>query len=311
MAMVDVTLLGTAAALPIPDRPLTAAALTCGGRTILFDCGEGTQVAARRARVSLVKIDLIALTHYHGDHIFGIPGLLQSMALMRREAPLYLTGPGDAAASLAPLLRLIGYLPYPVYVLTLPAEGIGLEVIGFPKRARLTPIPTAHNVTSRGYLFELSRAGRFDPVRAEALGVPRRMWRRLQDGETVEADGRSVTPNEVTGPPRRGIRVVFSGDTAPCAALENAACGADLLIHEATFPDEPDSTLMAAQYGHTTLTAAASLAARTGARRVWLAHFSQSIRDPAEYEPSLRAICPPVRCGEPGMTAALDFDKDA
>jgi ribonuclease Z len=122
--MLDVTLLGTAALMPIPDRALTAATITCGGRTILFDCGEGTQAAARRAGVSLMKADVIALTHYHGDHIFGLPGLMQTQEVFGRIQPLTIVGPVGIVAALRPIMELVGHTGYPVRLMELPPEGV-------------------------------------------------------------------------------------------------------------------------------------------------------------------------------------------
>ena len=179
--MIDITLLGTAALAPIPGRALTAALLTCGGRSILFDCGEGTQTAARGAGVSLMKTDLIALTHYHGDHIFGLPGLLQTMGSLGRTDPLAITGPEGLAEKMAPILELTGWVAYPVRLIPLPAEGLCLRQLEahWPERARLTAFPTEHRVSSQGYCFALGRAGEFQPERARALGVPVRQWSRL------------------------------------------------------------------------------------------------------------------------------------
>ena len=191
--MLTITLLGTAATMPLPDRALTAAAAECGGHSLLFDCGEGTQAAARRAGVNLMKLDAICLTHYHGDHIFGLPGLLQTLGAQGRTRPLALLGPEGPAEGMAPvwaaLHALTGPLPYPVRVApVLPeADLIPLETLaaGWPAGAVLRPFSTKHRVPSRGYRLELPRAGRFDPAKAKALGVPVPQWKLLQRGESI------------------------------------------------------------------------------------------------------------------------------
>ena len=308
--MIDITLLGTSALVPLPERAETAAALTCAGHTILFDCGEGTQSAARKARVSLLKADMIALTHYHGDHIFGLPGLMQTMGIMGRAEPLYITGPEGLREALAPIVSLAGWLPYELRLTELPADGLRLaeQMPGWPEGARLSAFQTAHRVPSQGYCFQLDRAGSFQPQAARALGVPTELWGRLQRGEAVQVDGALVTPQQVLGAPRRGLKFVFSGDTTPCEALERSARDADLLICEATY-GENDQAQLALDHGHMTFAQAAQLARDAGARRLWLAHYSQMIKDPAQYLPNARAFFPDAVCGEDGMSITLRFEK--
>ena len=309
--MIDVTLLGTAALMPLPERALTAAALTCAGHTLLFDCGEGTQTAARRARVSLMKIDGIALTHYHGDHIFGLPGLLQTLGSLGRVAPLWIAGPADIAQALAPVLLLAERQPYEIRLLTLPPEGLALdECCGWPAGAQLSAFPTEHRVPSQGYVFTLPRSGKFLPERARALGVPVRRWGDLQRGLPVEADGRLVPPEAVLGPARPGLKFVFSGDTSACPALENAARDADLLICEATY-GENEQAQMAGDYGHMNFAQAGALAARAGCKRLWLAHYSQMVKEPADYLDNTRAYFPEAECGADGMALTLRFPEEA
>lgn len=301
--MVTVTLLGTAATMPLPDRALTAAALSWGGHSILFDCGEGTQAAAMRAGVSLSRLDAICLTHYHGDHVFGLPGLLQTIACQGRTRPLLLAGPKGLLNFWSVMRLLAGQLPYQVIPTAVPAEGLWFE-----GGATVTAVPTRHRVPSQGYCFTLPRAGRFDPVAARALGVPQRDWKRLQQGETVEADGRTVRPDEVCGPARRGIKVVFSGDTTPCPPLEDAARGADLLICDATY-DSEELAPEAAKYGHSTFGQTAQLAARAGVRRLWLAHYSPRIETPAAALPLAQAAFPQAECGFDGKAVTIRFEE--
>ena len=312
-ALLTFTLLGTAALLPTPERALTAAALQCCGRCLLLDCGEGTQTAARRQRVNVLGADAIALTHYHGDHIFGLPGLLQTMGSMERQSPLTLIGPGDIRRELAPILALVGWVPFPIRLIGLPPEGLPLSELhpGWPAGALLTAFPTEHRVVSQGYVFTLSRTGRFQPDRAEALGLSKPLWGRLQRGETVCVDGRAITPGEVLGPPRRGLKVVFSGDTAACASLTDAARGADLFLCEGTYGD--DAMLDAARrHGHMTFAQAAGTARDAGVKRLWLAHFSQMMENPSDFLPAADRIFPGTVIAEDGQRAVLTFpDEDA
>lgn len=307
--MIQVTLLGTSAMLPLPDRMETAAQLVCGGRSILFDCGEGTQTAARKAGVSLMKTDVIALTHYHGDHIFGLPGLMQTMSILGRTAPLTIVGPRGIAAELAPILKLAGWLSYPVKLMELPEEGIALEQLsaGWPDGARLIPVKTLHRVPSQGYVFELPRAGKFQPEKAKALELPVTVWSLLQKGETVEWAGKKVSPEMVLGEPRRGLKVVFSGDTAYCPALVQAAQNADLFLCESTYGENEQAEL-AAEYGHLNFAQAGQMASEANVKQLWLMHYSQMVKDPEEYLPNARAFFPEAECGFDGKTVTLLFE---
>lgn len=304
--MVDMTLLGTAATMPLPERALSAAVLRSFGRTILFDCGEGTQTAARRAGVSLMKTDLIALTHYHGDHIFGLPGLLQTMNCLGRTEPLTVTGPEGLETALTPVISLAGELRYELRLITKPLIRLEELNAAWSADAALVAFPTEHRTASQGYRFTLSRPPKFDPDKARSLGVPVKDWKKLQRGETVEAKGRPIEPEAVSGGKRRGLSIVFSGDTAPCLGLEAMSQEADLLICDATYGEEEQAD-KAALYGHCTFSQAAGLAARTGAKRLWLTHFSQTI-DPEACLPAARGSFLAAECGYDGKSISLGFE---
>ena len=195
--MLTITLLGTAATMPLPERALTAAVAECGGHSLLLDCGEGTQTAARRAGVNLMRADAICLTHYHGDHIFGLPGLLQTLGAQGRTRPLVLLGPEGLLEVWRAVYALTGPLPYAVKPLVCRAgQPVALDALsdGWPAGATLLPVATKHRVRSLGYRLELPRAGRFDPEKARALGVPVTQWRLLQRGQAVPLAERMVQP---------------------------------------------------------------------------------------------------------------------
>lgn len=308
--MIDVTLLGTAALLPLPERALTAAALTCGGHTILFDCGEGTQSAARKVHVNLMKTDLIALTHYHGDHIFGLPGLLQTMFCMGRTEPLWITGPVGIREELEPILKLTGWTSYEIHLVELPEEGLQLNrmIPGWPEGAWLRAYPTVHRIPSQAYRFTLRRTGKFLPEKAIALEVPRNQWGRLQKGDSVEVNGVTIRPEQVLGEARNGLSVAFSGDTTLCGGLLEAERDADLVISEATYGENEQKPL-ALEHGHMNFAQAGEAAALAGAKRLWLAHYSQRIDDPMEYLPNAQAFFPEAECGTDGKQIKLIFEK--
>ena len=310
--MLTITLLGTAATMPLPERALTAAVVECGGHSLLLDCGEGTQTAARRAGVNLMRADAICLTHYHGDHIFGLPGLLQTLGAQGRTRPLVLLGPEGLLEVWRAVSALTGPLPYAVKPLVCRAgQPVALETLsaGWPAGATLLPVATKHRVRSLGYRLELPRAGRFDPEKARALGVPVTQWRLLQRGQAVQLAERTVQPAEVLGAPRKGLRFVFSGDSAPCPALEQAAQGADLLLCDATYA-LPEQQAQAAQWGHSTFGQSAALAAKAGAKRLWLVHYSPMITDPEEQLAQAQSIFPAAECGFDGKRITLHYEEN-
>ena len=307
--MLTITLLGTAATMPLPDRALTAAAAEYVGHSLMFGCGEGTQAAARRAGVNLMRADTVCLTHYHGDHIFGLPGLLQTLGAQGRTRPLLLVGPKGLAGIWSAVRALTGPLPYAVRLQE--ADGpLALDALseGWPAGAVLRPFATRHRVPSVGYRLELPRAGRFDPARARALGVPVQQWKLLQKGQSVAVEGRTVQPAQVLGAPRRGLSVVFSGDTAPCPGLLQAAQDADLLLCDATYA-LPEQEAQARQWGHSTFGQSAALAAQARAKRLWLTHYSPMITDPEEYAEQAQGIFPAAECGFDGKSITLQYEE--
>lgn len=308
--MIDVTMIGTGALQPLPDRALSSAALTVDGRSILFDCGEGTQSAARKAGVSLVKIDIIALTHYHGDHIFGLPGLLQSMGTAGRAEPVCILGPAGIEQALEPFRMLCPQLPFEIKLeemneTTLKAQEL---VPNWPCEAQISAFATDHSMPSQGYRFDLLRPGRFLPENALRLSVPVNLWGKLQRGEAVQVNGQTITPEQVTSAPRRGLSVVFTGDTRVCDAIAQAAQDVDLLICDATYGEEEKSAL-AHERGHMTFMQAARTAAQSGVRALWLTHYSPAIKQPEAYAAGARQIFAQTYCTEDGMKTTLCFEK--
>lgn len=310
--MLTVSLLGTAATLPRPDRALSSAVFSVSGRHILLDCGEGTQLALHRERISPMKIDLIALTHYHGDHILGLPGLLQTMDTMGRTAPLYIIGPeANHEIILSAVLTLADALSFPVHFRPLPEDGLQLHSLcpRWPAEATLHAFPTLHRVPSQGYRLSLARMRRLNADKATELGIPRHVWRMLQAGLSVTVNGQSISPDAVCGPKRPGLSVVFTGDTAPCQTVELAANTADLLIMDATYADESLAD-KAALYGHATFAQTAMLARRAGVKRLWLTHYSAMITAPEEALPAAQAHFPAAECGTDGKRILLTFRED-
>ncbi len=266
----DVVFLGTSASTPTARRALAATLVRRGGDRLLFDCAEGTQRQLLRSDVGLVDLEEVFLTHFHADHFLGLPGMLKTFSLRGRELPLTVYGPRGLRELLTSLRRIFGRLAYPLEAVELePGESLVRD--GY----RLDVFPVDHGVPAVGYaLVEDERPGRFDVEVATALGVPDGAERGvLQRGEAVTlADGTRVTPDQVLGGPRPGRKLVLSGDTAPAASVVDAAAGADLLVHEATFL--ADERERARETRHSTAGEAALVAQEAGVRLLALTHLS-------------------------------------
>lgn len=298
--MVQVTLLGSGATRPLPHRALAALWLQVGGRGLLFDCGEGTQVSAQRFGASLYRLDTLLLTHYHGDHLFGLPGLLQSMAALGRTEPVTVAGPPGLDGVLDAVLTLAGPLPF---ALCRHTFGDCRGSLALPSGTVVTAFPARHRVPCCSYLYTLPRAGRFDPDKAKALGIPVAWWRSLQAGQPAGG----FTPDQVLGPARRGLRLLYATDTEPTAELAEQARGVDLLCMDATYADDADAP-KARLYGHATCAEAGALAAEAGVRRLWLTHYSAAVTDPEAGLAAARRQFPAAEAGFDGKTLTLTFD---
>jgi ribonuclease Z len=266
----DVVFLGTSGSMPTAKRALPSVLVRRGGDKLLFDCGEGTQRQLLRCDVGLVELEEIFLTHFHADHYLGLPGMLKTFALRGREVPLTIYGPRGLRDLLGSLRRIFGRLTYPVSSVELePGEALERD------HYRIVPFAVQHGVSAIGYtLVEEIRPGRFDVEVADGLGVPAGRERGvLQGGETVTlADGRTVTPEEVLGAPRAGRKLALTGDTAPVGSVVEAAAGADLLVHEATFL--ADERARARETLHSTAGEAALVAQEAGVKLLALTHVS-------------------------------------
>jgi ribonuclease Z len=283
----DVVFFGTSGSMPTADRAPTAVMIRRGGERLLFDCAEGTQRQMLRSNVGLVDLREVFLTHYHADHYLGLPGMLKTFALRGREVPITIYGPPGLSDLFSSLKRIFGKLTYP-YELVELSPGDSLEREDY----RLTTFSVAHGVSSVGYaLVEDDRPGRFAVETADSLGVPSGPERgALQRGEPVTlADGRVVTPDQVLGEPRPGRTIVIAGDTGPSPTVVEAARGAELLVHEATFlEDERDR---ARETAHSTALEAAELARDAEVSMLALTHLSNRYFGP-EAAREARAVFP-------------------
>jgi ribonuclease Z len=291
----DVTFLGTGASAPSARRSTAAVLVARGGDRLLFDCGEGTQRQMQKS-LGLTQVDEIYLTHFHADHMLGLPGLLKTYDLTDREVPLRVFGPPGLKELFMVLRPLIGRLRYPLELEELkPGERVDHD------EYMVESFEAAHNVRASGWaLVEDDRPGRFDIEAAKAAGVPEGpAFARLQRGEEVEGSNGTVTPDQVMGESRQGRIVVVTGDTAPSPATVAAAADADLLIHDSSFAEE--DAQRAAETGHSTLGQAAAVAAEAHVKLLALVHIS------ARYH--VGKVLEEAREVFPDCVAPRDFDQ--
>ena len=274
--MLDVCLLGTGGMMPLPRRYLTSLMCRYNGSNILIDCGEGTQVAIKQKGWSFKPIDVLCITHYHADHISGLPGLLLTMGNAERTEPLLMIGPKGLEKVVNSLRIIAPELPFDIEFIELTEN---LQTIQM-EEYRIKAFKVNHKVTCYGYSIEIDRSGKFNPEKAKKLGIPLQKWGVLQKGESVEINGGKYTPDMVMGEPRKGLKVTYSTDTRPVPNIVQAATGADLFICEGMY-GEPDKEAKAKEYKHMTFKEAAEIAREANPKEMWLTHYSPSLVKPA------------------------------
>lgn len=302
--MLDVCLLGTGGMMPLPYRWLTSLMMRYNGSSILIDCGEGTQIAIKEKGWSFKPIDVICFTHFHGDHISGLPGLLLTMGNADRTEPLTLIGPKGLERVVNSLRVIAPELPFELKFLEITEPLQIFERDGY----RLKAFKVNHNVLCYGYSIEIDRAGKFDVTRAVEQKIPQKHWRFLQKGETIEENGFVYTPDMVLGPPRKGIRLTYCTDTRPTKFITENASGSDLLICEGMY-GEPEKAKKAVEYKHMTFYEAAKIAKEAEVGELWLTHYSPSLTRPDEYMDEVRKIFSNAKAGRDRMSTELEFPE--
>ncbi len=302
--MFEVCLLGTGGMMPLPHRWLTSLMVRYNGINVLIDCGEGTQVALKEKGWSPKPIDLILFTHFHADHISGLPGMFLTLGNSERTEPVTLVGPKGLKKVVESLLIIAPQLPFEINYIEIDGDSMRFDFKDF----HIDAFKVNHNVTCYGYSISIDRAGRFDSDKAKELNIPLKFWSKLQKGETIEDETGIYTPEMVMGPPRKGIKVTYTTDTRPCKNIPLFAKDSDLFICEGMYGDT-EMLEKAKEHKHMTFAEAATMAKEANVQEMWLTHYSPSLFKPKEYIDNARSIFPNSIAAKDGMSADLRYDE--
>lgn len=300
--MLDVCLLGTGGMMPLPHRALTSLMVRYNGSSMLIDCGEGTQVAIKRQGWSFKPIDVICFTHFHADHISGLPGLLLTIGNAERTEPLLMVGPKRLEKVVNSLRVIAPELPFEIKFKELSDEE---ESFSWGD-VKVDAFRLNHNVTCYGYSLNLDRAGKFDIDKARSQNIPMEYWNPLQKGSVIETENGVYTPDMVLGPSRKGIKLTYCTDTRPVSNIEKHAKGSDLFICEGMY-GEPDKQQKAVEHKHMTMREAAEIAKAADVGEMWLTHYSPSMVRPSQYLDEIRKIFPRTVAAKDLTDTVLNF----
>ncbi|OON97691.1 MAG: ribonuclease Z [Epulopiscium sp. Nele67-Bin005] len=300
--MLDICLLGTGGMLPLPDRFLTAMLARHNGKKLLIDCGEGTQVTMKMLGWGYKTLDIICLTHYHGDHVTGLPGLLLTLGNAGREEPLTIIGPQGLKRVVDGLTVVCRDIPFKLELIELPMQKHQLQVGDF----HISAIPVKHKVPCFGYVIEIKRNPKFLPEKALELNIPQKIWKNLQHGETVVLDNQTYTPDMVLGGARDGLKVGYVTDARPSQDIVMAIENADLFICEGMYLEE-EYLEQVQKYKHMLGSEAAQMAKEANCKKLWLTHFSPAIPNNALNITSIKKVFENSELGEERKQCLLEF----
>ena len=314
--MLEVALLGCGGGMPIPERYLSAFLLNYRGRKILVDCGEGTQVPMRLLGWGFKSIDIICITHSHGDHVVGLPGLLATIGNSGRSEPLTIIGPEGIGDIIKGLRVIAPYLPYEIHVIENPAETLELGmkdgILCFHPmvaEVRVDTLKVDHSAPCLSYSFYISRKPKFDAAKATAQNIPKPLWSQLQKGMEMVYDGVHYTPDMVLGEPRRGLKISLVTDTRPTEEIPRFIKDSDLFVCEGTYGAHEDLE-KAIKNKHMTFGEAAQLAKLGNVAELLLTHFSPAMQDPETYRQNAEEIFSKVVIGVDRWVKGFCFEKE-
>ena len=302
--MLDVSLLGTGGMMPMPGRFLASMLLRLNGGMLLVDCGEGTQVTLKILGWGFKSIDCICFTHYHADHISGLPGMLLTIGNSGRTERLTLMGPPGLKTVVEGLRRIVPELPFDIEYVEL-SGGESLRVGEYNIRT----LSVHHRIKCLAYRFDIKRAGRFSVEKAESLGLPKPLWSKLQKEGHAVYNGREYTGDMVLGEERRGISLSYCTDSRPGKDISAFVKDSDLFVCEGMY-GEDEKMKKAEEYRHMIYSEAAALAKEGNVKKLWLTHFSPSLSDPYFYVDNARRIFPNTEIGRDRMCASLGFAEE-
>jgi ribonuclease Z len=305
--VIDLLLLGNGSMQPLPDRWLSSLLIRCGSELLLFDCGEGTQIVYRSFSWGFRRLSAICLSHYHADHVAGLPGMLFCLANAGRTEPVTIYGPIGTIEVVKGLCVICPRLPFELIVQELE-EGDRVDLPGDLKGSVVEGLH--RGVPVLAWRFDLARQPRFNREAAEALGLPKRTWGELQAGESVVCNGQTIEPAMVMGPRREGISFGVITDTRPLPILSEQMTGVDLLVCESTYLDHDADLEKAVDFAHMTLEEACAIATEAGAKRLLLSHFSAAYPQPLDYADHARARFPTAEIGVSGWATTLSFPEE-
>ncbi|WP_084052049.1 ribonuclease Z [Desulfonispora thiosulfatigenes] len=320
--MLNITLLGSGGGMPMPNRYLSSLLMNYKGRKILIDCGEGTQVAMKIMKTGFKALDIICITHAHGDHLFGLPGLLSTLGNSGRIEPITIIGPSGIEEIINGLMVAVSGLPYEINIIENPKNYLSLDLLANSKQLRqvnekdfstenimIEALELDHSLPCLGYNFYVFRRPKFSPEKATSNQVPKKIWQKLQTGEAVNYQNKMYEPYMVLGEKRKGIKLSYITDTRPLDTIAEFIKDSDLFICEGTYGDNNDLH-KAIKNKHMTFSEAAELADKGKVAELLLTHFSPAINEPEEYKVNAESIFKNTIIGYDGFFKSLTFEEE-
>lgn len=299
--MLDISLVGCGGMMPLPDRFLSSMIMRYKGKTILIDCGEGTQISLKKMGSGFKNIDIICLTHFHADHVAGLPGLLHTIANSGKTQPLTIIGPYGLQQTIESLLVIARGLPFPIIY-----NEVNLNETFTFDEIKIKTLHVEHRITCLAYCIETTRPGKFNLKKAKDLGLPVNKYSLLQRGESVTFNGETIHSNQVMGPERSGFKIVYCTDSRPVQDLISFAYNADIFICEGIYGDEKKLP-KAKEYKHMIFSEAATLAKEAAVNELWLTHYSPSLTTPSDFLNIAREIFNNTFVGYDGKKTTLTY----